>query len=130
MAGILASRKMGKAFSSLPNSQKVCSSLMKFLSGLVWLGEGSKTHKRLKERFLIRWNRTKRANFRCNHLFQATYNRKELKFQLRCPWMSLLLLLCCPGLFLLLFSFFCLQHAELWYILEVRAYYFIINYYY
>ena len=29
----------------------------------------SKTHKRLKERFLIRRNRTKRANFRCNHLW-------------------------------------------------------------
>ena len=26
--------------------------------------------------FLIRWNRTKRANFRCNHLFQATYNNR------------------------------------------------------
>ena len=38
---------------------------------------GSKTHKRLKERFLIRRNRTKRANFRCNHLFQATYNATE-----------------------------------------------------
>ena len=33
-----------------------------------------KTHKRLKERFLIRRNRTKRANFRGNPLFQATYN--------------------------------------------------------
>ena len=30
-----------------------------------------------KERFLIRWNRTKLANFRCNHLFQATYNTTE-----------------------------------------------------
>ena len=38
---------------------------------------GSKTHKRLKERFLIRRNRTKRANFRCNPLFQATYNTTE-----------------------------------------------------
>ena len=37
----------------------------------------SKTHKRLKERFLKRWNRTKRANFRCNPLFQATYNTTE-----------------------------------------------------
>ena len=37
-------------------------------------GERSKTHKRLKELFLIRRNRTKRANFRCNHLFRATYN--------------------------------------------------------
>ena len=37
----------------------------------------SKTHKRLKERFLIRQNRTKRANFRCNHLFRATYNTTE-----------------------------------------------------
>ena len=33
-----------------------------------------KTHKRLKERFLIRRNRTKRANFRGKPLFQATYN--------------------------------------------------------
>ena len=38
------------------------------------LKKRSKTHKRLKERFLVRQNRTKRANFRCNHLFQATYN--------------------------------------------------------
>ena len=37
----------------------------------------SKTHKRLKECFLIRRNRTKRANFRCNHLFRATYNTTE-----------------------------------------------------
>ena len=33
-----------------------------------------KTHERLKERFLIRRNRTKRAHFRGNPLFQATYN--------------------------------------------------------
>ena len=38
---------------------------------------GSKTHKRLKERFLIRRIKTKRANFRGNPLFQATYNTKE-----------------------------------------------------
>ena len=37
------------------------------------LKKRSKTHKRLKERFLIRRNRTKRANFRGNPLFQATY---------------------------------------------------------
>ena len=37
----------------------------------------SKTHKRLKERFLIRRNRTKRANFWCNNLFRATYNTTE-----------------------------------------------------
>ena len=36
--------------------------------------EKSKTHKTLKERFLIRRNRTKRANFRGNPLFQATDN--------------------------------------------------------
>ena len=36
-------------------------------------GSRSKTHKRLKERFLIRWNRTKRANFRGKPLFQARY---------------------------------------------------------
>ena len=41
------------------------------------LKKRSKTHKRLKERFLIRRNRTKRAHFRCNHLFQATYNTTE-----------------------------------------------------
>ena len=34
----------------------------------------SKTHKRLKERFLIRRNRTKSANFKGKPLFQATYN--------------------------------------------------------
>ena len=34
----------------------------------------SKTHKRLKERFLIRRNRTKRENYRGKPLFQATYN--------------------------------------------------------
>ena len=38
------------------------------------LKKRSKTHKRLKECFLIRRNRTKRANFRGNLLFQATYN--------------------------------------------------------
>ena len=38
---------------------------------------GHKTHKRLKERFLIIRNRTKHANFRCNHLFQATYSTTE-----------------------------------------------------
>ena len=43
--------------------------------GADWLR--SKTHKRLKERFLIRRNRTKRANFLCNHLFQATYNTTQ-----------------------------------------------------
>ena len=31
----------------------------------------SKTHKRLKERFLIRWNRTRHANFWCNHLLSC-----------------------------------------------------------
>ena len=39
-----------------------------------------------------------------------------------CPWMSLLLLLCCPRLFLLLSPpLFSVQHAELWYILELRT---------
>ena len=37
----------------------------------------SKTHKRLKEHFLIRQNRTKCANFGCNHLLQAMYNTTE-----------------------------------------------------
>ena len=42
-----------------------------------------KIHKRWKERFLIRWNRTERAYFRGSPLFQATYkinninNRKQ-----------------------------------------------------
>ena len=49
----------------------------------------SKTHKRLKERFLIRRNRTKRANFRCNYLFRSTYNTTEnsqtnLSLSVRC----------------------------------------------
>ena len=49
----------------------------------------SKTHKRFKERFLIRRNRTKRANFRCNHLFPAAYNTIEnsytnLSLSVRC----------------------------------------------
>ena len=39
----------------------------------------SKTHKRLKERFLIGRNRTKRANVRGSPLSQATYNRKTEK---------------------------------------------------
>ena len=37
------------------------------------LKKRSKTRKRLKERFLIRRNRTKRANFRGSPLFQDTY---------------------------------------------------------
>ena len=36
----------------------------------------SKTRKKLKERFLIGQNRTKRANFRGSPLFRATYNIK------------------------------------------------------
>ena len=39
----------------------------------------SKTNKRLKERFLIEQNRTKRAIFRGRPLLQATYNRKTEK---------------------------------------------------
>ena len=42
----------------------------------------SKTRKRWKERFLIRRNRTKRAHFRCNPLFQATYNDTTKNSQL------------------------------------------------
>ena len=38
------------------------------------LKKRSKTQKRLKERLLIGRNRTKRANFRGNSLFQATHN--------------------------------------------------------
>ena len=37
----------------------------------------SKTHKRLKECFLIRQNRTKCANLQGSPLFQATYNNKQ-----------------------------------------------------
>ena len=36
----------------------------------------SRTHKNLKERFLIRRNRTKRAIFRESLLFQVPYNNK------------------------------------------------------
>ena len=44
---------------------------------------------RLKERFLIRRNRTKCANFWCNHLLQATYNTTKnsltnLSLSVRC----------------------------------------------
>ena len=39
----------------------------------------SKTHKRLKEHFLIGRNKTKSANFRGSPLFQATYNIKTEK---------------------------------------------------
>ena len=39
-------------------------------------GNRSKTHKRLKEHFLMGQNRTQRANFRGSPLFQATYNIK------------------------------------------------------
>ena len=40
---------------------------------------GTKTHKRLKERFLSRRNRTKHAHVQGKSLFQATYNnRKQL----------------------------------------------------
>ena len=40
----------------------------------------SKTHKRLKEQFLIGRNRTKRAHFRGSPLFQATYKTKTEKY--------------------------------------------------
>ena len=43
------------------------------------LKKRSKTHKRLKELFLIRRNRTKRENFRGNPLFQATYDNTTEK---------------------------------------------------
>ena len=39
------------------------------------LKKRSKTHKRLEERFLIRWHRTKRAKCSVSPLFQATYNK-------------------------------------------------------
>ena len=42
----------------------------------------SKTQKRLKERFLTRWNRTKRANFQGSPHFQATNNIKTKNKQL------------------------------------------------
>ena len=52
-----------------------------------WRQHRSKTRKRLKERFLIRRNRTKRANFRGNPLFSsyARYNRKQLNQLIFCP---------------------------------------------
>ena len=40
------------------------------------LKKRSEIHRRLKERFLIRRNKTKRANFRGSPLSQATYNNK------------------------------------------------------
>ena len=62
----------------------VCFVLCKFIStDFVFMGT---THKKLKERFLMRRNRTKRANFRCNHLFQATYNRKQLNQLIFVHW--------------------------------------------
>ena len=42
-----------------------------------WLRIVAKTHKTLKEHFLIKQNRTKHANFRGNALCQATYNTTE-----------------------------------------------------
>ena len=48
----------------------------------------SKTHKRLKERFLSRRNRTKRANFRGSPLFQARYNNKKTNSQFNLPCAS------------------------------------------
>ena len=41
------------------------------------LKKDPKHTKKLKERFLIRRNRKKRANFRGNPLLQATYNTTE-----------------------------------------------------
>ena len=49
------------------------------LTFLMSVETGTKTHKRLKERFLIGRNRTKRANFRGSPLFQATYDMKTEK---------------------------------------------------
>ena len=46
----------------------------------------SKTHKRLKEHFLISQNRTKCANIRGSPLFQATYNRKQLNQLILCQF--------------------------------------------
>ena len=39
--------------------------------------ERSRTHKKLKERFIIRRNMTKGAAFRASPLFQATYTNKS-----------------------------------------------------
>ena len=44
--------------------------------------KGSKTHKRLKEHFLIGRNRTKCAHFWGSPLFQATYNTEKQTIQL------------------------------------------------
>ena len=38
-----------------------------------------KTHKRLKEHFLIKWNETKHSNFRGNPLFQAMFCPVSIK---------------------------------------------------
>ena len=46
----------------------------------------SKTHERLKECFLIRQNRTKRANFQGSPLFEATYNNKSTTIFLEKNW--------------------------------------------
>ena len=49
----------------------------------------SKTHKGLKERFLIGRNRTKRGHFRGSPLFQATYNIKTEKQTIQLIWSEL-----------------------------------------
>ena len=48
----------------------------------------SKTHKRLKERFLIGRHRTKLTNFRGSPLFQARYNNKKTNSQFNLPCVS------------------------------------------
>ena len=66
---------LGPAGGAVPRMQKFWSSLCRDfrpVNGFLFLR--SKTQKRLKERFLMRRNKTKRAKFRGNPLFQATYN--------------------------------------------------------
>ena len=59
---------------------------VKFWSNRIWnrvdcqhSEKRSRTHKRLKECFLIGWNRRKHANFQGSPLFQAMYNIKTEK---------------------------------------------------
>ena len=67
-----SSRKSGWTFHSLRDYDLLLMQCSKnerfFFFPVLW---------RLKERFLIRRNKTKRANFRCNHLFRATYNTER-----------------------------------------------------
>ena len=69
------------------------------------LSKRSKTHKRLKERFLTGRNRSKRANVRGSPLFQATFNTKTEKQTINSTYLAsegigmfVFLFLCCAWL--------------------------------